>query len=85
MYHIILVALQQQVPHHDLPHHTDGGVWWTHWLWLVFLGLIVAVMIGFLVVGMRRRSGASARDVLDRRYAQGEISTQEYEERKRRL
>lgn len=58
------------------------------------LGWIVLIVAGVLLVGyLSRRGGAgpaamgseSARDVLDRRYASGEIGKDEYEQKKRDL
>jgi uncharacterized membrane protein len=43
--------------------------------WMILLGLFVAV----LVSAMRDRGGSSARDVLDKRLAAGEISLEDYE------
>ncbi|HWQ37631.1 MAG TPA: DUF2934 domain-containing protein [Burkholderiales bacterium] len=54
--------------------------WWSFWLVVV-----VAIIYLLLSAGQRRERGESAREVLDRRYAAGEISTQEYEERKEKL
>ncbi|HYY75832.1 MAG TPA: SHOCT domain-containing protein [Gaiellaceae bacterium] len=52
--------------------------WWPLWLvlWLVVLGTIA-----WLVVRRRRDSGGDARKILAERYARGELSTDEYEER----
>lgn len=58
-------------------------------VWLLFLGLIV----GGVVLAVRGSSdredrglrGRSALDVLDERFARGEIDREEYEERKRVL
>jgi len=66
----------------------NGWMWGMHnvgWLfWIVVLGALV-----YLVM---RQSGKkpggsqpSAREILDRRYAAGEISTEEYDERKTKL
>ena len=64
-----------------------GGYWW----------IIPLVMIFFCFVFMRRgcsrwmcgfadsRFGESAMDILNKRYATGEIDQKEYEERKRTL
>lgn len=54
--------------------------WWVFWLVVV-----VAIIYLLLSAGQRQERGQSAREVLDRRYAAGEISTQEYEERKKKL
>ncbi len=61
---------------------------WTYW-WILPL-----VMMVFCFLMMRRgmgcwvgrhRPGESAREILDRRYASGEIGKEEYEEKKRHI
>jgi putative membrane protein len=58
------------------------GFWWLFWL-----ALIAAVL--FAVWGRSGRSGrsrhASPHEILQRRLASGEITSQDYEERKRLL
>jgi putative membrane protein len=68
-----------------------GGAWnGFHWWWLIPIAMMV---LCFLMMHGRRgrvtgwpwsRHGSdSAREVLDKRYALGEISKEEYEEKKR--
>lgn len=73
----------------------DGShfMWGMHWAgWLVWLVVLVGVV--WLIV--RSQGGGPSRDrgratkespleILKRRYAAGELSTEEYEERKKRL
>jgi putative membrane protein len=60
-----------------------GGWWWVMGIgWLVFLAALVIVAVVLLrhyQVGQARRS--SAQDVLDERFARGEIDEQEYHSR----
>jgi putative membrane protein len=72
----------------------DGWGWWMvfGWLWmLVFWGLIIwAVYAVVTRLGERPGGDASrieptALDILERRYASGEISADEFEEMRRRL
>ncbi len=68
-----------------------GGIW----MWLmpvlmiVFWGLVIWGIIAAIrqnrYSGIERLSGDSALDILKRRYAKGEISKEEYEERKQVL
>ena len=61
-----------------------------HWWWLIPIAMMV---LGFLIMRGRRRgltdcsiyrhASESAREILDKRYALGEISKEEYEEKKR--
>jgi putative membrane protein len=57
------------------------AVWWVFWL-----AVVVAVLV---LLGPASRSGREPRmtplERLQRRYADGEISTEEYEERKKTL
>lgn len=67
-----------------------GWMWLMPVLWLIFIGLIVWAIVA-LVRGSPgpRSQGISTTDtaleVLKRRYAQGEISKEEYEEKKKDL
>lgn len=71
----------------------DGG-WGWFWgglMMLVFLGGLIALIV-FLVRGSARsseggdsRPSRDARDILAERFARGEISKEEFEERKRVL
>lgn len=66
----------------------DGAMWGMHWTGWLF-GIIVIATVLFLIVRAASPSdGASrpsAREILDRKYASGEISSTEYEERKAKL
>jgi putative membrane protein len=83
---LLTSARLQQWPHHQL--HPDGAVWWMHWFWMIvwiaLIVLVVVVVVRALSTGSRRQD-EPARAILERRYAAGEISTEEYEERKKRL
>jgi putative membrane protein len=85
---------QETFPHQrDYPHH----VWGMHWLWWLFwILVIVAVLWALSRLLMRpapppeqappeQAPPESPLDRLERRYADGEISTEEYEERKATL
>ena len=69
-----------------------GDGWWGFGMglvWLVFLGLVVAGVV-LVIRGSSggtsdRGRGRSALDILDERFARGEIDREEYEERKRVL
>jgi putative membrane protein len=73
-------------------HH---AMWGMHWGWWLFslLGLVALLFIAVLFLkphGSRpkvadRQSPESSTEILERRYAAGEISTEEYRERKSAL
>ncbi|RJN32172.1 SHOCT domain-containing protein [Nesterenkonia natronophila] len=77
--------------------NTDHMGWWPMvWGWfflaLIVLGIVVLVVALVRILGDRpqhpgaRPLGRSrARELLDERYARGEIETAEYEERRQRL
>lgn len=70
--------------------------WWNHmsgwgggwmWLWgtLMMLSwvIIIAAAVSFVLQGRDTRAsrGSRAREILDERYARGELTTEEYRER----
>ncbi len=64
------------------------GFWFfgMHAFWWVFWLAVIVVVVYMLLSGTQQRERRqSAREILDHRYATGEISTQEYEERKKKL
>lgn len=69
----------------------DGWMWGMHWIWWT---VWILVIVGVVWALSRSQQGSppprsqqreTPLDALQRRYAEGEISTEEYEERKRRL
>ncbi|MBI4143199.1 SHOCT domain-containing protein [Candidatus Uhrbacteria bacterium] len=68
------------------------GDWtWTSWMWLPMIlwwGLVILAIVA-LVRWIADQSGTSrgksAREILEERYARGEISKEEFEERRRVL
>lgn len=65
-----------------------GGGW--GWLWglLILIGIVALVVLGVLAAtrGISSNSKTSrAREILDERYARGELDTDEYHERLREL
>lgn len=47
-------------------------------VWLMVLVVVVVALLGWLRPGRSADDTPSAREILDRRYAQGEISREEY-------
>lgn len=67
-----------------------GPIWsGFHFWWIIPIIMIVLCFLmmrhGVGCMMGRRSSGESAREILDRRYASGEIGKEEYEEKKRRI
>ncbi len=52
-------------------------------VWILLIGLVIALLV--IAMARRRPQNRSARDILEQRYARGEITTDEYEDRKKRL
>ena len=66
-----------------------NGMWFGWIFWLVIIGLIIW---GVKTIAGQNRSQSSSRpaeesalDILKKRYARGEITDEEFEEKKRRL
>lgn len=72
----------------------DGGVGFTHGaggafgllFWIILIVLVI-VAVRWLVKdnGSERKQDNSALDILDKRYARGEIDQQEYEQKRREI
>ncbi len=54
------------------------GVWWIFWMLLV----AAVVYVGFARSSVRRRPPETSREALQRRLSTGEITPEEYEQRK---
>lgn len=71
----------------------DGWMWGMHWGWWIFWLFTIAVVVWAVARSRPDRPASppstptreTPLETLQRRYAEGEISTEEYEERKRRL
>jgi putative membrane protein len=68
--------------------YPGGYMWGTYWLWWI-LWIAVTVFVVVAAVRVASRSSHSGRptplEMLQQRYAAGEISTAEYEERRAKL
>jgi putative membrane protein len=65
-----------------------GGGWWVWGTLLMVVAIAVVALVVWLIVRNPRaddRPSSSARDILSERYARGEIDSEEYEERLRKL
>lgn len=73
--------------HADGFHHHGGGWMWLWWpLGILALAAITAVVTWAIARWLRDEARRpQARQILDERYARGEISTEEYRERLREL
>lgn len=56
-----------------------------HLFWWIFWIALVALVFGFFDPVPRHKTKANPLGILQRRYAAGEITTQEYEEHKKHL
>lgn len=68
-------------------HFNDGGHFWgMHWWWWCIF-LLIILFILFIPWPAKNRANQEEKpmDILRKRYARGEISKEEYEERKKVL
>lgn len=66
-------------------HYGEWGFWGMHIFWWLFWIVVIVVMFSPLTPVSRRRRRETPLEMLQRRYAAGQISTEEYEERKAKL
>lgn len=82
-------ALTQNLANGDGWHHMDG--WGGGWMWLwgslMMLSWVAIIAVAVWFLRRQRDSGGTsrARDILDERYASGELSSDEYQERLKHL
>lgn len=66
--------------------HYDGwGFWGMHFFWWLFWIVLIVVFFALIEPVPRGRRSQTPLEILQRRYAAGEISEKEYEERKTKL
>jgi putative membrane protein len=66
----------------------NGGMSWFGWIFMTAFWVLVIAGVVWLVHAAGRPSadgGGSARRILDERFANGELSVEEYEQRRRAL
>jgi putative membrane protein len=67
-------------------HFYDGGWFWgMHVFWWLFWLVCIILFFGTLTPVPRHKVRETPRQILQRRYAAGEISSEEYEECKSKL
>ncbi|MEW5756306.1 MAG: SHOCT domain-containing protein [Pseudomonadota bacterium] len=67
-------------------HFLEGGWFFgMHLFWWLFWIVLIVALFGLFEPVPRSKARATPLERLQRRYADGEISTEEYEERKKRL
>lgn len=67
-------------------HFIDGGGFWgMHLFWWLFWVVLIVLFFGTLTPVPRHKLRETPLQILQRRYAAGEISTEEYEDRKTRI
>lgn len=66
-------------------HYSEWGFWGMHFFWWLFWIVVIVVLFSPLTPVPRIRRRETPLEVLQRRYAAGDISTEEYEERKAKL
>lgn len=61
-----------------------GHYWWMHYIWIFIWVLIIIVFIRLFVSTSKRKVRSNAPfDILMKRFAAGEITKEEYDERKK--
>ena len=67
-------------------YHEHGHFWGMHWIWWVlWIILIICIFVTPWAIPGERKKKDSPLDILRKRYAAGELTTEEYEKRKKIL
>lgn len=67
-------------------HNFEAGWFWgMHVFWWLFWIAVIVGLFGLFEPVPRRKVRETPLEILQRRYANGELSTEEYEERKKRI
>lgn len=66
-------------------YFNDGWFWGMHLFWWLFWVFLIVLFFGLITPVPRSKARETPLQILQRRYAAGEITTQEYDERKARL
>lgn len=66
-------------------HYNDWGFMGMHIFWWLFWIVLIVVLFALIEPVRRGRRRETSLELLQRRYAAGEITGQEYEERKEKL
>lgn len=66
-------------------HYGESGLWGMHLFWWLFWVIMLVLLLFPNTPVSRRRKRETPLDLLQRRFAKGEIDTAEYEERKTKL
>ncbi|MEX2463389.1 MAG: SHOCT domain-containing protein [Balneolaceae bacterium] len=62
-----------------------GGGWMMFFWWLLIIALVVIIVRAFINLNNANATSETPMDILKRRYANGEIDKEEFEERKKDL
>lgn len=66
-------------------HYGEWSLWGMHVFWWLFWIVLIVLLFSPITPVSRGRRRETPLEILQRRYAAGEISTAEYEERKAKL
>lgn len=67
-------------------HFSDGGWFWgMHFFWWLFWVMLITMFFGLMTPVPRHRAREMPLQILQRRLAAGEVSSEDYEERKAKL
>lgn len=82
---ILWFPLKKKIFKSNVMHYSDGNFYGMHFIWWIFW---VAIVIWFIVASTRKKGGEKKEtplDILQKRYAKGEISREEYQEARKDL
>ncbi len=85
------IALHTNESHHPMENWSMmGGAWWVWFILIIGVILVIVVLVVLLMEedhnkGTKSDTMKSAEQILDERYAKGEITGEEYREKKKEM
>lgn len=78
------ISLHRNHTHHPMDRWSMMGGWW-FWIILFIAIFLITVILVYLIIREETGRRKKAEELLDERYARGELNTEEYKEMKKEM